>query len=341
MLHEPDPAYFDALLDDGPEVEADSWRDRWLTVGQIRAMPPPVPLVDGLLDLDSVVLMYGNRGSFKSFVGIDLGLSIAAGIDWHGCKVTQGVSMYVVAEGQGGLAPRFDAWVTARSQKDPDDFYSFPKPVNLLDPLQVVRLAEDARKAGARLVILDTLARCFVGGDENSARDAGMAVEQLDIIRRATGACVLLVHHSGKSAASGARGSSAFEAACDTVLEVVGEGDAVTITPTKQKNHELGRPIMLKAWKELDSIVLGAADPVSTMPTAVLATLRGLADVEVAGGVSAKVWRLSSDQPESSFFRHRKHLLTLGLVEQFGSGNQARYQVTDLGTLTLSEDSHA
>jgi RecA-family ATPase len=48
------------------------------------------------------------------------------------------------------------------------------------------------------LVVIDTLARCMVGADENSARDMGEAIDALDRLRRAAGSCVLPVHHMGK-----------------------------------------------------------------------------------------------------------------------------------------------
>jgi hypothetical protein len=44
-----------------------------------------------------------------------------------------------------------------------------------------------------RLIVIDTLARCFGGGDENSAQDMGKFVQACDQLRRATGAAVLAV----------------------------------------------------------------------------------------------------------------------------------------------------
>ena len=60
------------------------------------------------------------------------------------------------------------------------------------------------------MVVIDTLARCFGGNDENDARDMGAFIEGCDVIKQKTGATVLVVHHSGKDEGKGARGSSAF-----------------------------------------------------------------------------------------------------------------------------------
>src|SRR6202035_2917006 len=52
-------------------------------------------------------------------------------------------------------------------------------------------------------VILDTLARCMVGADENSAKDAGIVVDAMTQLLASTpgGRGVILgVHHAGKYA---------------------------------------------------------------------------------------------------------------------------------------------
>lgn len=49
-----------------------------------------------------------------------------------------------------------------------------------------------------RLIILDTLARCFGNSDENTARDMGAFIQGCDAIRYHTCAAMMIVHHSGK-----------------------------------------------------------------------------------------------------------------------------------------------
>lgn len=90
------------------------------------------------------------------------------------------------------------------------------------------------------LIIFDTLARCFGGSDENDARDMGAFIEGCDVIKRETGATVLVVHHSGKDEAKGARGSSAFRAALDAEFNIKREGEAkaLVLTCTKMKDSE-------------------------------------------------------------------------------------------------------
>lgn len=91
-----------------------------------------------------------------------------------------------------------------------------------------------------RLVVIDTLARCFGGNDENDARDMGAFIEGCDVIKQKTGATVLVVHHSGKDEAKGARGSSSFRAALDAEFNVKreGQGQALILSCTKMKDAE-------------------------------------------------------------------------------------------------------
>lgn len=81
--------------------------------------------------------------------------------------------------------------------------------------------------------------------DENSARDVGQAIAHLDMIRKAAGSCVLVVHHSGKDKSAGARGSTALKGALNTELEVVGGEGQLTLRNPKQKDAPEQPPLHL------------------------------------------------------------------------------------------------
>jgi len=70
------------------------------------------------------------------------------------------------------------------------------------------------------LIIIDTLSRVMAGGNENSPEDMGALVRNIDRLRAETGAATILVHHSGKELARGARGHSLLRAAADTEIEM-------------------------------------------------------------------------------------------------------------------------
>ena len=89
------------------------------------------------------------------------------------------------------------------------------------------------------LVVIDTLARAMMGGDENSAQDVGAFNNAVQALIASTGACVLILHHTGKDKTRGPRGSSALQGAIDTEIEI----DGRVLVPTKQRDMETGQPI--------------------------------------------------------------------------------------------------
>ncbi|EOY8379226.1 AAA family ATPase, partial [Escherichia coli] len=109
---------------------------------------------------------------------------------------------------------------------------------------QVIRtagLVKSRTGENVRLIVIDTLARCFGGNDENDSRDMGAFIQGCDAIKQATGATVLVVHHSGKDETKGARGSSAFRAALDAEYRISRENSDVTALVaacTKMKDAE-------------------------------------------------------------------------------------------------------
>lgn len=230
------------------------------------------------------------------------------------------------------MSQRVDAWCKHHGIYDLDRHHPIhwlPLPVPIHQPEWSSALAEFAAERQAKLVIIDTLARCALGADENSARDMGMFIEGMDRVRRATGACVKIVHHSGKDLTAGARGNSALKGAMDTELELTGTEDRCTLKMPKQKDgRELG-PMHFRRIEVGESCVLipaKAFDPSDGVSVGALATLDTLRQIQVAGGVSAAAWRVAATAGERAFYVHRKQLLDAGLVENIGTDKTPRYQ---------------
>lgn len=68
----------------------------------------------------------------------------------------------------------------------------------------VQHLASQTGRFG--LIVADTLSRIMGNGDENTAPDIADLVRNPDVLRRRAGSNIMLIHHSGKDAARGARG---------------------------------------------------------------------------------------------------------------------------------------
>lgn len=205
-------------------------------------------LVKGLLPTNSACSIYGPSGSYKSFVAVSIGCHVATGKPWDGRKIEKGAVLYIVGEGGVGVPRRMRAWTDEyNGGLDVPNFYRIDMPVFMANPLQVAELELAARQVKeetglpVRLIVVDTVARCFGAGDENRAADMGAFIAGCDQIKVKTGAAVLMVHHTGKNEENGARGSSALKAALDVELLVKREGgdcQAVTVTCKKMKDAE-------------------------------------------------------------------------------------------------------
>lgn len=193
-----------------------------------------LPLVEDLLDQGAMSVLYGESNTGKTFVAMDLAYHVASGRPWGGKQTERRCVVYVAAEGGIGARKRAAA-LQAKYGPCPGFLYVLA-PVNLLDPnsdlAPLIELLRSVDRLG--LIVLDTLSRVLAGGDENSSIDMGALVRHFDAIRTATSAHLMVVHHTGKNLAKGARGHSLLRAATDTEIEVSAEG----IRVTKQRDLE-------------------------------------------------------------------------------------------------------
>lgn len=204
------------------------------------AMPPVEFLVEGLITDTGFTMMYGAPGTGKSFIAIDIALSVAHGQAWQGQGVKQGPVLYIAGEGIGGFGKRWKAWERHHGKVDEPDLYLLPTAVNFREPEDIARLVatiEDIDQPFS-LVIVDTVARAIAGAEENSSTDMGLFVAACDEIKALTGGALLAVHHAGKDANRGARGSTALLGAVDTSLMVGKSEDIVVLRTEKMKDAE-------------------------------------------------------------------------------------------------------
>lgn len=213
-------------------------------------------IVKQFLPQASLGVLFGESGSGKSFLAYDLSAAVSRGIEWNGRKVTQGRVLYIVAEGVAGFVNRIEAYCHQQAISPEDinvDVISDVTP-NLLDQDQVSRLIKAiSAQEPYSLIVVDTFAQVTPGANENSGEDMGKALAECRRIHRASGAMVLLVHHSGKDASKGARGWSGLRAAADVELEVLRSDEVRSVSVTKLKDGQDGGSVGFK----LHTVVLG------------------------------------------------------------------------------------
>jgi hypothetical protein len=202
------------------------------------------------------------------------------------------------------------------------------------------------------LIIFDTFASTFVGGDENSAKDMGLYLSNARRIQQDTGATVLIVHHSGKPSSDGKakleRGSSALRAAVDTMIEMVTIHLKKTLRCVKQKDSEPFEPFQVRL--DCFDVAAGLKPISSCVPVPIAAellpdgslpqlnagqkkTFKVLVDLAFAEPGS---WKKETGLAEKTFHNHRRALVSKGYVEEAEVGGKRVYQATATAKRLLS-----
>ena len=198
-----------------------------LSIDDVLDLPPPKFMVDRHIPEKAFGILFGEPGSGKSFMALDLALHIAYGLpDWHGDPIqtphdTQGV-LYIAGEGASGFRDRIAAWKAKHllpEGKTPDFSFVF-QPVNFMRPEDIKQLTAAVRATGKNpaLIVVDTVSRSIPGADENLQKDMTVFVAACDALKHTFGATVLGVHHTGKTGEM--RGSSVFLGQADFVFRL-------------------------------------------------------------------------------------------------------------------------
>ncbi len=275
-------------------------------------------------------MLYGCYGSGKSFVAVELAGCISQGRPFAGRPIRRGRVLVLLAEGSSGMRDRFDAMVRE----------------GLIDPSNIV-IDDSGRQIGKgadrealiaelavqnfkpELIIVDTLARHAVGVEENSAREMGAWIAGVEALATEFGCTVLLVHHAGKSAQNGMRGSSALVGAISTAIECEKGGDLITLKCEKQKDADAFAPISFRTRKvrhgEVESLILDHVDGNKREPDRlkpVEASILRTLEVAYPRPVKRRELLCSNGTgiKGSTFDRARDELIKLGLIEKWGHG---------------------
>lgn len=233
-------------------------------------------IIKGVLDAGAMSVIYGPSNSGKTFFALDMVYHLAIGSEWRGRRVKPCAVLYLAAEGGRGVINRVAALKLEHGVCDVPMAIKRAGMDLLHDQADLQHIADlaahvqDARPGLPLVIVIDTLSRIMAGGDENSAADMTALIRNIDAVREATGAHVILVHHTGKDTARGARGHSSLRAATDTEIEVANENGARAAQVTKQRDHQGGEtfPFALKSvalgfdadGDEITSCVIEAQD---------------------------------------------------------------------------------
>lgn len=239
----------DSLAELLDKPHSPAMRYRLLSAAEVASQPPLRWLVRGLLPEWGIAATYGDSGTGKSFLALDMAAAIADGSSWFAHKVKQAPVVYLALEGEAGFSGRVKAWELHHKRELPPALRFILQPFNLRSPQDIAEIVQAVKASGGAggLLVLDTLNRAAGGADENSSQDMGQLIEAAKALQLALGGCVLLVHHSGKDASKGLRGHSSLRAALDAAIEVtrIGDGREWKVDKAKDGSDSEAHPFRL------------------------------------------------------------------------------------------------
>ena len=231
-------------------------------------MRPPNWLLRGMLEQDTLALIFGDPGCGKSFLAIDWACRVATGTPWRDHEVKDGTVIYIAGEGQQGFGRRIAAWQKHNGVSLTEKPLYVGPAVAISDPRSLLDLLTAIEEVGKpSLIVIDTLARCFGGGDENSTQDMTQFISACDALRLRYGCTVLVIHHTGHGDKNRARGAIALKAALDAEYRLVKVGDdQAMLTTTKMKDAEDPEPVQLDFVEvELSDVVDDFGHPATSV----------------------------------------------------------------------------
>jgi hypothetical protein len=246
-----------------PFVVGDQPRFLFETIADLRRLPPARWLVRGWVPERAVGIFYGRWAAGKSFIGFDLALHLAYGLqDWHGVELPPDECdvLILAREGHTGFIKRVSAFKQHHGLPDDTDRLVFMRAsVSFMDEPTFAALKEAIKATGRTfpLTIVDTVARVLPGVDMNEQSTVTMFMERCQQLADVCGGTVIGVHHQNKTGSM--MGSTYFEANADFVFEVTREGEdgpleAGAIKCTKQKDAEDGWTVPVAYAKVLTGI---------------------------------------------------------------------------------------
>jgi hypothetical protein len=227
----------------------------------------PTWLIPGLLPSNGIGMLYGDSGSYKSFIALDIALTLAYGIggQWNAASEKHDV-LFLAGEGPiGTVRKRWPAWMDWQNQFSRQDhrFIILNKVPLYTDSegWRNIKTSLETMGASPSLIVIDTLSRLLSGMDENSTEAATLITGFLEELARHYNCFVLYIHHTGKDKSRGARGSYVWQANSDTVISTRLRIGGVELKITKQKDADVKDSSQFFQVKNVkNSIVLERVD---------------------------------------------------------------------------------
>lgn len=229
----------------------------------------------GMLSPNEMSVWYGEPGCGKSFLALYIARALSQNREVFGRRVKIAKVLFMALEGISGFEKRLNAEI--KKHPDPAAFGYIAQPVNLFsDDAAKEDVIKAIQATKSTFIVIDTLNRALAEGSENAPEDMGRFIQNIDAIRGATAAHVMIIHHSGKDSARGMRGHSSLLGAADVSIEVAKIPDSKhrAATVLKAKDDADGARLTFM----LDLVEMGDDDDGDKVTTC---TVREIEDIDL------------------------------------------------------------
>lgn len=307
---------------------------KWVIIpaGELKNLPPLKWIIQHEIPEESLVVIYGESGAGKSFIGLDYALRVAQ---------TDPV-LYIPTEGVGGYPKRVAAWCKHHGKSEGLLSILLDRGgFNLFERDNAEALIQDVLRIKPCIVFVDTLAMAMSGGDENSARDMGILLRACRTIVQKAKTTVVLMHHVGASTIR-ERGSTALRGNADVMIRVSPADDLILVECSKTKEEEPFAPRYLRLLPVMtaqgESVVPVLADRIIQDKNHLSknqSTLLEIMALEVnADGVSMRDLNETTHVPLATIQRALSTMMRFGYVAKPG----ASYVITEEGRKVVKSD---
>ncbi len=223
-----------------------------LPTARIGSILPPEPgcrwLVHSLCAASSVAILAGRPRSFKTWLSLDLAVSIASGtpcLDTFAVERQGPVLLFLAEDSPQSARERVEGICRHRNLDiDLIDLFLITAPtIRLPTPSDTRKLFATVAEIKPLLLVLDPFVRIHSGIDENSASEVSRLLATLRLLQRTHDVSILLIHHLRKNSrgASGdaLRGSGDLYAWTDSLATLTHKGDALILSV----EHRFDSPI--------------------------------------------------------------------------------------------------
>lgn len=239
----------------------------------ILSTPAEIPpdIIEGLLQRGAKMVLGGASKTYKTWMQLDLGISVATGTTWLGqFQTKRGRVLYINLEIQSGnFAKRIHTICDQQQVKlDRGHFLVWNLRGHAADLSRLMpQLLKGIGEQHFDLIILDPVYKLLGARDENKAGDIASLLNEIESLAVETGAAVAFGAHYSKGNQAGKEvidrigGSGVFARDPDTILNFTRheEEDCFTVDATL-RNHPPIKPFVVR-WSFPLMIVDNLLDP--------------------------------------------------------------------------------